>query len=116
MGATLRGREILMLTRFGFSHTSDPQVPPPVNTPGAMVDRPVGAFNTRKPNIVARMPIARPNSSPSPDGAPFYLGSAYQPNKGVLIHGGSMPLTPSRPVLEMDPSDPTTWQRDYRFT
>lgn len=35
---------------------------------------------------------------------------------GALITGGSLPLTPAKPSLMMDPSDPTTWQRPYQFT
>lgn len=105
-----------MFTRLSVSHQMDPQVPQPVNTPGALSERPVGAFNARKPSITAMMPLARPNSSPSPNGAPFYLGDAYCPCDNILIRGGSTTLSPSRPSLEMDPSDQLSWQREYRFT
>ena len=47
------------------------------------------------------------------NGAVRLNGSEYQ---YVMYRGGSLPLTPSRPHLEMDPSDPSTWQRPYRFT
>jgi hypothetical protein len=35
---------------------------------------------------------------------------------GVLITGGAPMLGMLKPRLMMDPSDPTTWQRPYRFT
>jgi hypothetical protein len=105
-----------MLTRLSVSHpVADPQVPAPVNTPGAIVQRPTGSFNNNQ-SIVAAMPIARPNSSPSPNGAPFYLGAAYSNPAYELIRGGTTRLIPSSPKLEMDPTDPTTYQREYRFT
>jgi hypothetical protein len=104
-----------MLTRGMVQHTSDPEVPQPVNTPGAIVERPTGAFNNNT-NVVAAMPIARPNSSPSPIGAPFYLGSAYSNPAYEMIRSGTVRLTPTAPKLEMDPTDPTTYQREYRFT
>ena len=31
-------------------------------------------------------------------------------------HGGAQWWQPAKPVLMMDPSDPSTWQRPYRFT
>jgi len=83
--------------------------------PGAIVDRPTGAFNSNK-NIVAAMPIARPNSSPAVDGAPFYVAGWRPMPQGGLIHGGMGMLSPAKPKLEMDPSDPASWQRKYRFT
>jgi len=104
-----------MLTRDPISHTSFPQVPPMVNTPGAIVERPTGAFNN-KSNITAAMPIARPNSSPSPQGAPFYLGAAYSNPAYAMIRGGTVRLIPTSPKLEMAPDDPSTYQREYRFT
>lgn len=39
---------------------------------------------------------------------------ATQP--GMLITGGAAMLNPVKPRLMMDPSDPSTWQRTYRFT
>jgi hypothetical protein len=104
-----------MLTRGPITqHAYSPYLPPPARTPGAIVERPAGAFNNKN-NIVAAMPIARPNSSPSPDGAPFYLQESMA-DHAPMVRGGAMAITPSRPNLEMDPSDPTTWQRQYRFT
>jgi hypothetical protein len=104
-----------MLTRGPISHQYGPYSPTPTNIPGSIVDRPAGAFNSNK-NIVAAMPIARPNSSPfSAEGAPFYMNGYDVPN-GQIVRGGVTSLSPSRPKIEMDPSDPTTWQRTYRFT
>lgn len=103
-----------MLTRTSVAHAYTPSGVPRTNTAGAMVDRPTGAFNNKN-NIVARMPIARPNSSPAPEGAPFYI-EGYRAGNGPLMHGGAMTMTPVRPRLEMDPSDPASWQRQYRFT
>jgi hypothetical protein len=85
-----------------------------VNTPGALVTRPTGAFNSNK-NIVAVMPTARPNSSPAPDGAPYYLSGGDRPN-GALLRGGTIGISPSKPRVETDLTDPTSWQRQYRFT
>jgi len=35
---------------------------------------------------------------------------------GAFATGGSASLRMRKPKLMMDPSDPTTWQREYRFT
>lgn len=35
---------------------------------------------------------------------------------GALQAGGAQMLGMSRPGMMMDPSDPSTWQRPYRFT
>jgi hypothetical protein len=101
-----------MLTRGVPVHQYTSAIPAAVNTPGAYVDRPVGAFNSRK-NVVARMAIARPNSSPAPEGAPWYLGGSH--GMVGMQRGGVGSFTPAKPRLEADPSDPTTWQRQYRF-
>lgn len=102
-----------MLTRGAVSHQYAPYAPTRVNIPGAIVDRPVGAFHSKK-NIVAAMPIARPNSSPASEGGPFYM-EGYSVPTGQLARGGILSLSPSRPRVEMDPSDPSSWQRQYRF-
>jgi len=70
---------------------------------------------TRNKNIVHTWAIARPNSGFSPTGAPFYIAGQEGQN-GVLLRGTTPTLTPSQPKTQMDPSDPTTWQRQYRFT
>ena len=46
----------------------------------------------------------------------FTVPAGYQRSKGNLRVAGTQPLTPGRPRLMMDPSDPSTWQREYRFT
>jgi hypothetical protein len=108
-----------MMTRGIVQHQYNPLLPPPVNTPGSMVTRQAGAPNSNK-SIVVVMPVARPNSSPSPSGAPFYLsapmgGGSYQPN-GEFRHGGVGNVSLRRPRVEADLTDTTTWQRPYRFT
>ncbi len=35
---------------------------------------------------------------------------------GALQTGGALAVAPRKPRLMMDPSDPSTWQREYRFT
>lgn len=103
-----------MYTR-GIPQQSYAQLTPtPVNIPGAMVTRPAGAVNSNK-NIVTVMPIARPNSSPSGIGAPFYI-TGYNPPGGTIQRGGTLPVSPAKPRVEADLTDPTTWQRQYRFT
>lgn len=39
-----------------------------------------------------------------------------QPPAGALQSGGAQMLIMRKPKLMADPSDPTTWQREYRFT
>jgi hypothetical protein len=46
---------------------------------------------------------------------PQYYQGAFPP-AGALYSGGAQMLKPPKPNLMMDPSDPTTWRRDYRFT
>ena len=108
-----------MFTRDLPVHQYAPNMQPHVVVPGAIVIRPTGVTNSNK-NIIAAMAIARPNSSPSPDGAPFYISGpmgtgSYCPN-GPLHRGGVSSFSPSKPSLEMDPTDITTWQRQYRFS
>lgn len=59
--------------------------------------------------------IARPVSAP-------YDGMAHpmnvvenQQQNGEFIRGGALGLSPNRPRLMMDPTNPGTWQRAYRF-
>lgn len=104
-----------MLTRQSIVREADPGMPAPVNMPGAIVERPIGAANSNK-NIVAAMAIARPNSSPSTQDAPFYRGPAYRNPQYAMVRGGALRLIPSAPKMAMDPSDASTYQREYRFT
>jgi hypothetical protein len=38
------------------------------------------------------------------------------PSYATELPLGTFPLVPSKPKLMMDPSDPSTWQRQYVFT
>ena len=38
------------------------------------------------------------------------------PTRGRIHRGGMVPQTPSPPGLMADLTDPSTWQRSYRFT
>ncbi len=64
-------------------------------------------------NIPQTWAIVRPGSAPDANGAPFYI-SGYRPNQ--MLRSGALDITPAKPRLEMDPSDPQTWQRQYIFT
>lgn len=69
-------------------------------------------------NIVHTIPIARPGGVYRPNCAPHYL-HVPEANRGLQNHVerfATLPFTPPPPRLEMDPSDPSTWQRPYRFT
>jgi hypothetical protein len=73
-----------------------------------------GAIKVSRSGDVPQMwPIARPVTSWNADSA-YYQGTMYTP--GNLVRTGIVPFTPSQPNIEMDPSDPATWQRDYRFS
>ena len=77
---------------------------------GAPYQKPIeipGAIRTEVVNNVAQsLAIARPISAPAPK---------YSPPVGLWRPATPMTLSPSQPNLMMDPSDPTTWQRQYRF-
>lgn len=83
---------------------------------------PVGRINRTgyvRVNVINGVPqswaIARPSTSPDPNGAPHYLTGDR--NYGdVLQRGGQFALIPARPRVQMDPSDQSTWQRPYVFT
>lgn len=67
-----------------------------------------GAIRTEVINNVAQSwAITRPVAAPAPK---------YSPPVGLWRPQQAMQLTPSRPNVMMDPSDPQTWQREYRFT
>lgn len=59
-------------------------------------------------NVPTVWPVTRPMSAPV----------TPNPTQGTLFRGGTamfrMQLT--APNVEMDPSNPATWQRQYRFT
>jgi hypothetical protein len=61
--------------------------------------------------------ISRPVFGYAADLAPGYYqhhGLTANP-RNKLRTAGAMHITPHKPRVEMDPSDPTTWQRQYRF-
>lgn len=94
-----------MYTRDSLDRNFTVYAPPPVTTPGY-------ARSSTRNGIVQTWAIVRPGSGPQPDGAPFYI-SGYRPN--ALIRGGTFAVTPARPNVEMDPTDSSTWQRQYYF-
>ena len=42
--------------------------------------------------------------------------ASHRPTQGRMYRAGTVPVVPSKPSLMMDPSDPSTWQRQYVFT
>lgn len=97
-----------MLTRGYVAHPYSPIPVEQVNTPGYV-------RVARVDGIVQTWAISRPGSAPDPIAAPNWINeNASPPNQ--LIQTGFMPLIPARPKVMMDPSDPSTWQRQYRFT
>lgn len=95
-----------MYTRESLNRNYTVYAPPAVIVPGTV-------RVVVRDNIPQTWAIARPGTSPQPDGAPHYV-SRYLPNQ--MIRGGFMGLRPPVPNIEMDPSDPTTWQRRYQFS
>ena len=95
-----------MFTRGFVTHSYFPKTIYPVSQPGAVKSM---VHN----NIVQTWAIARPVAAPSPNGAPFYV-NGYAVNE--LQRGGTQAVIPYRPREMMDPSNPRTWQREYRFT
>lgn len=106
-----------MYTREMVFHDFNPGYPPPVNTKGAIAWRPIGKKPGKDTAIYAAIPVARPNSSPAVvQGAPFYSSANYDYVTGMVFRGPSAALKLPQGNVEMDPSDVTTWQRQYRFT
>lgn len=70
------------------------------------LDRAGAVRTTIVNNVATSWAIARPVSAPTPQ---------YSPPVGLWRPPG-MALTPSAPKVMMDPSDESTWQRQYRFT
>lgn len=97
-----------MITREGIAHAYAPTGANRVGSQGAI-------RVTMHKKVPQTWAVARPTGGFDPVGAPFYItGSAAE--NGPLARGGSQAVRPSKPNVEMDPSDPTTWQRQYRFT
>jgi hypothetical protein len=100
-----------MLTRGHFAPAYSSQVPPPVIRSGVV------KVESHK-GIPQTWAVSRPTAAPSPHGAPLYLGLSpyqYAPHNH-LVRGTGFELGMAVPKLEADPSDPTTWQRPYRFS
>lgn len=95
-----------MLTRGAVTHPYYPAPVLRVQTPGAVR---VSMVN----NIPQTWAITRPSTYPMPNGAPFYV-NGYPQN--VVARGGQLVVSPRRPRVEMDPSNPATWQRKYVFS
>jgi hypothetical protein len=97
-----------MLTRGYVAHPYTVASPGRINNTGTI--RVVVANS-----IPQTWAISRPGSWPDPVGAPFYINENAQP-ANRMMRGGVMPLMSARPHVEMDPSDRSTWQRDYVFS
>lgn len=69
-------------------------------------------------NVETMWPVSRPCTGYSGNGAPYYLGTPVECRapQNQIIRSPGFVFAPSVPALEMDPSDHTTWQRQYRFT
>jgi hypothetical protein len=101
-----------MLTRGEVHHQYYPAPCTTVRTPGAV------RVNSARPNMWTKQipqvwPIMRPSTAPNPNGAPFYVTGYPQYD---IHRAGAFPLHLTQPNNQMDPSNPDTWQRAYRFT
>lgn len=66
-----------------------------------------GAMRSNTINgIVQTWAVSRPSAAPTPK---------YSPPPPVS-RGSGVGFSPAQPNVEMDPSNPQTWQRQYRFT
>jgi hypothetical protein len=107
-------------TRGALTHQYYPAPVATIRTAGAI--RVSARLNNSNPwmrGVPMVWPIMRPSTAPNPNGAPFYLtGYAFpgQIIRGGGGGGGGSTLRMNPPRREMDPSDPNTWQREYRFT
>lgn len=97
-----------MITRETIAHAYSPT--------GASRTGKQGAIRiTNHKGIPQTWAVARPTGGFDPVGAPFYITGSVAEN-GPLARSGSQAVRPHKPNVAMDPSDPTTWQREYRFT
>lgn len=96
-----------MITRGAVTH---PYYPAPVTR--------IVSNGAIRVNVVNGIPqtwaITRPSTYPNPNGAPFYL-EGDRDYSGIQ-RGGPLVVSPRRPRVEMDPSNPATWQRKYVFS
>lgn len=104
-----------MYTRGMVARNYDVRNPERVVTPGYIRQTTTvpDLKGGRNNNVVQTWAITRPGAQWEANGSPTYHADYL---RGELIRGGVPALTPSRPNLEMDPRDPNTWQRQYRFT
>lgn len=89
----------MTMTRAMNDHQYTPADYTPVIRPGAIRTVPVNG-------VVTTWAVARPVVAPTP----LYSAPAS------IQRGSGVGFSPGRPVVEMDPSNPQTWQRQYRFT
>lgn len=112
MGTALRGGKAVIVFTRGLSgpmiHQYTPQPPQRVAVPGLMRRETVNG-------IELTWVIARPMTCFEGSNAPFYYQEDQSDCGTDIARGGVMRLTPSRPRVQMDPSNPKTWQRQYRF-
>lgn len=64
-------------------------------------------------NVVTTWPVARPVAGYTANSALLTGGTRVE---NTLMRGGAQPMQMTQPNLAMDPSDPTTWQRQYTFS
>lgn len=101
-------------TRGALVHQYYPAPVYTVRTPGAIrVSMRLNNSNPWTQGIPQVWPVTRPSTAPMPNGAPFYI-NGYPINSLQRASSPGLRLPPV--VREMDPSNPDTWQRDYRFT
>lgn len=106
----------MSFTRGALTHQYFPAPVTTERTPGAVrVSLTRRNSNPWMPGIPMVWPIMRPSTAPNPNGAPFYI-NGYPDYRELLQRGGAQAVKMLRPNLEMDPTDPATWQREYRFT
>jgi hypothetical protein len=104
----------LSFTRGALTHAYFPATVGIVTTPGAVrVSQRLNNSNPWTVGIPQVWPIMRPSTAPDPNGAPFYVNGYPQQ---TIIRGGVAALRLAPNDKEMDPSNPATWQRAYRFT
>lgn len=90
----------MTLTRSMDYHQYQPALYDMVSSPGFVREATVNKVSTT-------WAIARPTGSPA---SPPYSPPAQ------LARKDEFPFTPPQYRVQMDPSDPSTWQRQYKFS
>ena len=99
-----------MLTRGSVQRYHDIPAATVASTPGYVREQ-------TSSGITQTWAITRPVSAPAGVAYPAYVtGPGMTAQPGVLFRSGMMPLSPARPRMAMDPSNPETWQRRYTFS